>query len=422
MQLDSWQKEVLKTDGDICLRAGRQVGKSTVVSMKAGEYAANNRNKLILVIAAVDRQSKMLLEKIKAYMEKNHKRLIKRGKEKPTQHKIRLRNGSKIYCFPTGRSGYGIRGYSIDLLIADEAAFIPEEVWTAITPSLAATKGNMILLSTPHTKKGFFYECFEDENFSSFHISSEDCDRIPDDFLEKEKKRMTKAQYQREYKGEFTDELAQYFPTSIIEKCMNKEREKIEKRSRRLINYDKYYLGVDLAGRGGDENAFVIVKQKKDDTLEMVDLKTTTADEIEGNITVDTINRIKLLERIYNFNKIYLDDAGLGSPIYDQLLTEDEVKRKLVGLNNARKSITADGKRKRRLLKEDLYGNLLRLMQQKKIKLLDDDNLRLSLKSVEYEINEDGSVKIDGSYTHITEALIRAAWGVQGKDLNIWIR
>ena len=51
IELDDWQQEVLETNGNIVLRSGRQVGKSTVISIKAGEYAVNNRNKNILVIA-----------------------------------------------------------------------------------------------------------------------------------------------------------------------------------------------------------------------------------------------------------------------------------------------------------------------------------------------------------------------------------
>ena len=50
LQLDEWQKKVLETNGHICLRSGRQVGKSTVVSIKAGEYAIHNKRKTILVI------------------------------------------------------------------------------------------------------------------------------------------------------------------------------------------------------------------------------------------------------------------------------------------------------------------------------------------------------------------------------------
>ena len=160
MILDDWQKEVLDTEGNLCLRSGRQVGKSTVVGEKAGRYAVANPKKTVLVISSVERQAALLFEKIHSYIYNNHKRLIKKGKDRPTKHKIKLINGAVIYCLPTGLDGHGIRGYTVDLLIADEAAFIPEAVWTAVTPMLAVTKGKIILLSTPFGREGYFYRCF----------------------------------------------------------------------------------------------------------------------------------------------------------------------------------------------------------------------------------------------------------------------
>ena len=62
------------------------------------------------------------------------------------------------------------------------------------------------------------------------------------------------------------------------------------------------------------------------------------------------------------------------------------------------------------------------LMETGKIKLLDDDNLFQSLKSVQYCYTNDSlgtrHLKLFGSYTHIAEGLIRAAWCVKYKDLN----
>ena len=56
MELDKWQKQVLETKGNLCLCSGRQVGKSTVIAIKAGESAINSK-KTIMVIAHVERQA-----------------------------------------------------------------------------------------------------------------------------------------------------------------------------------------------------------------------------------------------------------------------------------------------------------------------------------------------------------------------------
>jgi len=411
MILDDWQKQVLETKGNICLRSGRQVGKSTIISIFASEYAVNNKSKTILIIASVERQAYLLFEKTLDYLIKHYKNYIAKGKDKPTKHKIILNNGSIIYCLPTGLTGYGIRGYTINLLIADEAAFIPEAVWTAVTPMLAVTKGSIILLSTPHGRGGYFYECFKDNNFTSFHISSEDCPRKDEHFLEQERKRMTKAQYGQEYLGEFRDELIQFFPTDLILSCM-KPREL----SLTIFSPGDNFLGVDVARMGEDDSVLASLKRIDKEKLEMIDLEVTSK-----TLLTETIMRIKNADRKNNYKKIYIDDGGMGVGVFDTLLQDDQTKRKVIAINNSTRNLDNKDKKRKRLMKEDLYNNLLWLMERKFIQLWDDTEILVSLKSVQYEYDE-GKLRIFGNYTHIAEALVRAAWCMKDKSLNIWIR
>ena len=88
MILDPWQEDVLKTKGHICLRSGRQVGKSTVIAEKAAEFAINNPKKSIMVIASVERQAQLLFEKILSNIHIKSKKSIKTGKDRPTKHKL----------------------------------------------------------------------------------------------------------------------------------------------------------------------------------------------------------------------------------------------------------------------------------------------------------------------------------------------
>ena len=173
-----------------------------------------NSGTVTLIIAASQRQSGLLFEKVVA-------KLQDRGDvfgEKPTLTRAVLRNGSRIYCLPTGRTGYFIRGYTIDMLVVDEAAYIPETVWNAVLPMIAVSRkrrrmGWLVLLSTPFGRGGFYYDTFTDKDFRSFHVSSEDCVRIPVDFLRKERERMSKQEYAQEYLGEFTEAYNQFFMT-----------------------------------------------------------------------------------------------------------------------------------------------------------------------------------------------------------------
>jgi len=137
MIYDQWQQDVLAAEGNLAIRSGRQTGKSTVISKLASDYAKNNPKKLVMVIASTERQAYLLFEKILDYMFINYKEYLKKGKQYQTKTKLELKNGTKIYCLPTGLDGRGIRGFTVDLLIADEAAFIPRAVYNALTPSIA---------------------------------------------------------------------------------------------------------------------------------------------------------------------------------------------------------------------------------------------------------------------------------------------
>ena len=51
IDLDPWQQDVLNTNCNLHIRAGRQVGKSFIVSRKAVEYAVANPRKTVMIIA-----------------------------------------------------------------------------------------------------------------------------------------------------------------------------------------------------------------------------------------------------------------------------------------------------------------------------------------------------------------------------------
>lgn len=413
---DDWQQRVLDHRGNVTLRTGRQVGKSEVISEKALRFAKENPGTVTLIIAASQRQSGLLFEKVRGRADADPEVVYA---EKPTLSRLILDNGSRIYSLPAGRTAYSIRGYTIDLLIADEAAYIPETVWLAVTPMLAVSKtvrgfGWIITISTPFGKGGYFFDTFADKDFLQIHVSSESCKRIDPRFLQKEKRRMTKAQYRQEYLGEFCDEWHQFFSTDLLKRQMTF----IEWDVSQKILGSGYYLGVDIARYGGDENAFVISE------LFGQEIKVVKCDVTDRVSLVDTIGRIQELDRIYGFKKIFIDDAGVGGGVTDILI--NRLGRRVVGLNNAQKRFQMQGEEKKKgILKEDLYSNVLCLLETGKLFMISDPALLRSLKSITYEYSETGQgkkVRIYGDYAHLAEALVRACWCIKDKGLDLWIR
>jgi len=405
--MDQWQKEALEVNGNLSIRAGRQVGKSTVISRKAVNFALSNPGVKVLIIAAAQREASFLFEKVRGEIETIEFNVFA---EKPTQTKILLKNGSEIHALPTGRTGFLIRGQTIDLLIADEAAYIPELVWLSVIPMIAVSRttrgfGWIWLLSTPFGNSGYFYDSFRNPEFKNFHISSEECVRIPKQMLEEEKRRLSRNEYMQEWAGEFIDSIDKFFPTKLIKEC-------VDDFDLEVHQFSKYYLGVDVARYGEDLNAFVVTELMIDGNIRIVECFTT-----DRRALTQTRDEVMKLHTKYSFNRILIDDTGLGGGLTDMLV--EKFKNKVIGINN--KSRSVDKTKKKRMVKEDLYSNALILMEQEKLKMIPDLELFRSLDTVKFEYSEEKSIRIYGKNTHLAEAFVRACWGIREKGLKIYI-
>lgn len=421
MILDKNQLEVLNCKGNVVLRSGRQYGKSTAISHLVGDYAEANKNKVVLVIASVERQAFELYSKIYDYIYETYKHLLKKGKQNQTKSKLILKNGTKILCLPTGLDGRGIRGYTVDLLVADEAAFIPRAVWDAVTPMISTRikyGARMVLLSTPFGRDNYFYDCFDDDTFTKFHWSSEECPRIDKDFLAQQKKRMSKIAYAQEFLGEFADSQMQWFQDDLI-----RERQKLKREDIPEINKDGiYYLGSDIGRMGDDASTFQI--------FEEIDGKIYQRENISTNKTKlnETYDFILRLDQKYNFEKIFIDNEGIGVGVYDFLMGNDDTKTKTIGVLNSLEIKQGMDMKRIKYQKEELYTLFLSALRQKLIQLLDDDDIFFSLRAMKFDYTSDkfgrSHLKIfasDHTDTDIPEGLIRAALAIKYQHLNLQV-
>jgi hypothetical protein len=312
---------------------------------------------------------------------------------------------------------------------------MPEMMWAAAKPTLLTTSGQVWMCSTPHGKKGYFYDCYlnKHKRYEVFHVNSVDVvtnREIGDkwskeqqkgaiEFLDQEREDMSTLQFSQEYLGMFIDDLRQLFPDELIRKCQTVQRRA------NIVHGRDYYIGIDVARMGDDESVFGIIEKRGGILTHVENLITTKT------LLTQTADQIIQMNRLYDFKKIYIDDEGIGIAVFDMLVTDPETRRKTEALRNSKKIIDWKMSRgskvsgRKRMLKEDLYMNLLRLMEQGKIQLLDDPTVFQSLKSVQYEVVIDKTSRnythIFGSYTHVSESLIRAAWCDKEKNLNIWV-
>lgn len=124
----------------------RQTGKSFLVSYYAFIKAIEKSKSLTVVVSASERQSIEVLRKVKVHLELA-KYLDNEIFEdsKISMHGIELQNGSRIISVPANPDT--IRGFSADLLILDEFAFMPFQsgIWKAAFPMITRKKDSKVL-------------------------------------------------------------------------------------------------------------------------------------------------------------------------------------------------------------------------------------------------------------------------------------
>ena len=428
--LDDWQQEAINHEGHLLLCTGRQCGKTFIMSRKIAKFMMDHPSSRIIVVSLTEDQAHLMIIMVLDYLQKNFKPYIARGRHKPTKSSIQLKNNSLVRARPVGNTGDAVRGFTGDILVIDEASRMGEDIFTSSKPTLLITGGKIWMCSTPFGKKGYFYECYLNKHnrFKVIKVNSEEVvqnRKISESWseeqreaslqlLKEEKEEMSELQYGQEFLGLFLDDLQQFFPDKLIRRCMT------AKRRERIIPDRDYYLGSDIGRLGNDPSTFEIVDRMQGNHLYHVENQV-----MRKQILTQTAQHIIGLNMSYNFRRIYIDNDGIGVGVLDILLTDKTTRRKTEGLRNSKKIIDFKDNRKTKLLKHDLYMNLITVMETGGISLLDEDEVFQSFKSVQYEFTNDKSgqpfMRFFGNDTHIVEGLTRAAWCIKHKNLNISI-
>jgi hypothetical protein len=216
LEPDPWQVDLLTSSWDrALLNVCRQGGKSTTTAALALNTALGASDALVLIAAPARRQSKELLHKIRGLYRDARPDI---GVEKASELRMRLGNGSRIIALP-GREAT-TRGYSDPhLIVADEAARVPNGLYEALRPMLGVSQGRFVALTTPAGQRGWFYDAWTDpeQEWKRVKVTGQDCPRLSGEFLERERREMGEWRFANEYECEFQDTEDQFFATERID-------------------------------------------------------------------------------------------------------------------------------------------------------------------------------------------------------------
>jgi hypothetical protein len=201
LEPDPWQVEVLQAGHPrLLLNCCRQAGKSTVVALLGLAEALYLPATKVLLVSRSLRQSAELFRIVTDF----YRRLGSPFRERQTTEELQLTNLSRIVCLPCKEET--IRGYSrVGLLVIDEAARVPDDLYRAVRPMLAVGNGRLICLSTPYGKRGFFHDAWANggADWARIEAPAERIGRITPEFLAGERRALGASWFRQEYECSF---------------------------------------------------------------------------------------------------------------------------------------------------------------------------------------------------------------------------
>lgn len=205
-----WQPDYLRETRPTIVLKGRQVGASLGAAALAIHTARYWPGSLSAIVSPSLKQSTEITTRARTGLHALGERLIQ-----DTTSLLRLANDSRILSLPgTARS---VRGWSAQLLVLDEAAFIERDTFTAAR-AVVATGGRLVVQSTPAGEYGDFYEMVNsvDPRWARFSVRSDEVPSISAEFLESERRAMSPDAFAAEYECQFGRVGASLFTASRI--------------------------------------------------------------------------------------------------------------------------------------------------------------------------------------------------------------
>ncbi len=349
---------------------GRQCGKTSTIAVKAIHFAYTNPKTTTLIVSPSLRQSMIMFDRILGYIHAS--RWPPKSVKRKTRTVIQLINGSRIIALPCSENL--LRGYTADMVIVDEAAFLDENVITSILfPMLATTGGSLILLSTPWGKENLFYRAFMDPKYSSHRVRSSECPLIGAEFLEEQRRNMTEEAYRMEYEAEFAEAATSYFSQDLIRSCVDPALELEADLEAAKPEGGDHYAGCDL-GKLQDYSVLAVVR-RDGDQVRLVLLREFPLETAYPTV----IGAVVRANEKFGLRRLLVDQGGVGEAVMDEIRGQ--------GLTNAEGAPFSGEK------KAEYLANLRIRMEQGQFRMPYDRRLCQQMNEQQYEYTKNGKLR-----------------------------
>lgn len=376
--MEPWQLAAMQAPTrQTILISPRQCGKSRSLSLLALWTAFRTPKQMILVVSAGEEAASRLLRTIREIA--THE-LLSGSVLDETQHRVVLSNGSEIRSVPA--SERQIRGWSVDLLVVDEAAFVSEDLLlSAALPTTAARPdARIVLASSPWGDAGpFFSLAMQGIEPGNPHVRTyrwklADAWWIQPAVIEAARATMSPLRFQAEYQGEFVSGADSFFARTDLLACTT------DFPLRRDGDGMPASCGLDW-GRQQDLHGIAVAGLLDDYGLNGRSIVVVPWVETSRRPYGEQVAEVEALTRMWSLG-IHTETNGVGA------FPSEELARRLGGW--VRVTFTSSTQ----VSKEDAYGRLQVLVAERAIVLPQHEELLRQLGGITATPTASGGLRI----------------------------
>ena len=305
-------------------------------------------------------------------------------------------NGSSI-SFMSAEQGDNLRGFTVTergILIIDEAAYISDDVFYAVTPFVNANNAPILCVSTPRFRQGFFYDFYTDglkgvANTYAYDFNDWPNPYITPERLEMYRKKMPLNLFRADYLGEWMEANSDVF--GDFQAVM----------SNSVTEGTKHTAGLDwgvgkAAGSDSDSTALSIFNEHRQQVrlFHWNDLNET-----------DTIKAIVSALREYNVRKLVAETNSIGA-VYLGLLKKAISQS---GLPCVVVEFTTTNDTKRKVIEAFIVE-----VQNRTCQLLDEAEQKVQLAAYQMERTPTGKVTYNATKGYHDDIIMADAFALHG--------
>lgn len=355
------------------VKAPRQVGKTTVLMAVLLYYACSFKNGFSIIMEPTYKQCIRVYNEMRAAFEP----ILKPTGQ--SQLILEFITGSKIQFLSGEADIAAFQGYVCKngVLCIDEAAYITDDVFYALSPTTDVHKTPIILTSTPRFRTGFFYDYYvegmsgQSNTVKYFDWAGQSI--LTEEKMEFYKRTLPEKLFKNYYLGEFADAVGSVFGT--FNHVLSNDFESPTYYTAPWQKNIDCYMGIDWSAGKNQDYTVVSIFNSLQQQIYLE--RWNDLDETQ------TIKRIVDIVREYRPKTIQYETNSIGS-IYGGLLSKAIANEGLTsGLRPFNTSNTSKGK---------LVNNLVVAIQNNEVQLLNDEILINEMTTYESALSQTGKL------------------------------